>query len=305
MEKKITLINLGGTITEVFEGSWLSSRLDQADLKTFAPGLFNGVDVCPSDSCDGCLEQIATVCNEIERAHESDAFVICCGTDAVDEIGVAIAMLAARERPCVLTAAAEPATSERADGPRNLKDAVAVVQSAEGGDEPVFVFGGHIFDVSEVGKVDTRNMNLFGPESAILGSISRGSVQRNRAPRPIAPIKRDVSEIDFSKRVEIIDFHFGGGNCLPALNEVDGLVIATCGNGGINQSVRKELRENYLGRIPVVLSSRCPSGIHYIEGDKKCGFDALLDEGYLIADYAGLSAWKARIKLILALGAGE
>jgi L-asparaginase len=83
----------------------------------------------------------------------------------------------------------------------------------------------------------------------------------------------------------------------------EGLVIEAFGVGNVSPRVLIGIKEAIRRDIPVVLVSRCPVGriehIYAYEGAGK----QLYDEGVIFADF--LNGQKARIKLIVALGANK
>jgi len=92
-----------------------------------------------------------------DAAERGEGVVITTGTDTMEELAVACAMLHGSEAPIVLTGANRPGSAPGADGAANLIDAVALAgSSAAGGLGVVVVFGGEVHAAMTVRKVDSR-----------------------------------------------------------------------------------------------------------------------------------------------------
>ncbi|MGN6232824.1 MAG: asparaginase domain-containing protein [Trinickia sp.] len=90
-----------------------------------------GHDIDPVDSCDLTFASLCRARDVMRQDRKSEAFVMCCGTDAMEDVAYAAALLFDRERPVVLTGAAIPGGSANADGPRNLADAANHLLTAD------------------------------------------------------------------------------------------------------------------------------------------------------------------------------
>ncbi len=298
-----TILNLGGTITERYDETRLTGRLSAADLVMLAGQDIGAVDIALKDSSDLSFDEILAAREAIRRDQDSRGFVLCCGTDALEEAAYAAALLLPRERPWVVTAASHPSTSPRADGARHLRQALAVLASLGRDGTPVLVFGGLLFDIARVSKLDPGVDQPFGPISAQVGAIAPEGVRFFRPPMPI-PIYRDAGPDVSRARVAVVSHTFGALAHLPAPADVDGLVVAGCGPGGMSAALRDVLRTRWIGRVPVVVSSRCAAGFVRDGFDPKYAMLDLIQEGFIVDGYEGLNASKARLKLILDLSAG-
>ena len=87
-----------------------------------------------------------------------------------------------------------------------------------------------------------------------------------------------------------------------ARQHLDGLVVASAGAGGLSRRTHTMLRANYLPRMPVVLSTRCPFGFAVDPGSPKYALGQAYTQGFLVHGYTGLNAIQARIRLILEIG---
>ena len=106
---------------------------------------------------------------------------------------------------------------------------------------------------------------------------------------------------DLGARVAIATETFGLLVGFPDLSELDGIVVAGKGAGGLSAQSQTLLGEA-ARRIPVVLSTRCPHGFQVNPAVTKYAYDHAHELGLITAGYDGLNASKARIRLIAELG---
>lgn len=292
-----TLLNLGGTITERYEGGAVY-RLSAADLvaRAASPALRRGCDVEVVDSTDLDLGSLVRARSAMRADPEAGAFVLCCGTDALEEVAYAAALLLDRERPVVVTGAIHPSDHPAADGGVNLAAAADLALRMPRGASPVVAFGRRVFDPARIVKLDPRAAAPFGPRGAVLGRCDDDPNAWIRAATCIARAAPAASPAGI--RVSIIPFHFGAAPAIPDAGAVDGLVLAGAGAGGIGQHARAALAP-LARRMPVVVSTRCPTGFPPAAGDPKHGLAEERRLGFVVDGYAGLDAAKARLKLIM------
>lgn len=298
---KIGLLNCGGTITENYQADGTVKRLLAADLIALSgQSDWTGRDIDPVDSCDLNFSSLCRARDVMRQDRESEAFVICCGTDAMEDVAYAAALLFDRDRPVVLTGAAIPGGNANADGPRNLADSASLARATPRGGSVLVAFAGRIFDPASIVKVWPQAVQPFGPETAIRGSIDADIVTLSGvgiADQSYA----ELDESDLGARVAIFMETFGLPVGFPDLAELDGIVVAGKGAGGFSAQSEILLREA-ARHIPVVLSTRCPQGFRVNPALTKYAYDHAHGLGLTTAGYDGLNASKARIRLIAELG---
>jgi len=171
-----TLLNLGGTIGEVYDDTGQLRRIDGRTLLDAArlPEFWSAEDVIVADSVDMTFDALFRVKDAIARDTKSQGFILCCGTDLLDEIAYAASLILPSDRPVILTAASLPHSAVGSDGPANLRRAAQLVSALE---EPGFyvVMGDAIFDPALVAKIDTQAMQPFGALDASGRSARRSS----------------------------------------------------------------------------------------------------------------------------------
>ncbi|WP_175975076.1 asparaginase domain-containing protein [Burkholderia sp. BCC1047] len=298
---KIGLLNCGGTITESYRSDGTIERLLARDLIVLSGQAdWIGHDVDPVDSCDLTFASICRARDVMRQDRDSEAFVMCCGTDAMEDVAYAAALLFDRDRPVVLTGAAIPGGNANADGPRNLTDAANLARAMPRGASAVVAFAGRIFDPASIVKVWPQAIQPFGPETAIRGSIEADIVTlTGSGAGDDSYAELDVS--DLGARVAIVMETFGSLVGFPDISELDGIVVAGKGAGGFSAQSERLLSEAAT-HIPVVLSTRCAHGFRVNPAVTKYAYDRAHGLGLTTAGYDGLNASKARIRLIAELG---
>jgi L-asparaginase/Glu-tRNA(Gln) amidotransferase subunit D len=298
---KIGLLNCGGTITESYQLDGTIKRLLARDLIALSGQAdWIGHDIDPVDSCDLTFASLCRARDVMRRDRKSEAFVMCCGTDAMEDVAYAAALLFDRDRPLVLTGAAIPGGNANADGPRNLADSANLARAMPQDASVLVAFAGRIFDPSSIVKVWPQAIQPFGPDTAIRGSIEADIV--TLAGSGIVDesyVELDVS--DLGARVAIVMETFGLLAGFPDISGLDGIVVAGKGAGGFSAQSERLLSEA-AGHIPVVLSTRCAHGFRVNPAVTKYAYDRAHNLGLTTAGYDGLNASKARIRLIAELG---
>ena len=192
--------------------------------------------------------------------------VVTHGTDTMEETAYFLGRVVAAAKPVVLTGAMRPATSREADGPRNLADAIAVAAGA-GRAGTVVVLAGNVHSAREVRKVHSHRLDAFGSgEAGTLGVIAAGRLESQR------PWPGDAATgLDHLPQpgqawpwVEIVTSDAGAdGRAVRALVAagVDGIVVATTGNGSIHRELAAALEEAIsTAPLAVLRATRCLDG---------------------------------------------
>ncbi|MEX3955278.1 asparaginase domain-containing protein [Trinickia sp. EG282A] len=298
---KIGLLNCGGTITESYQVDGTIRRLLAKDLIALSGQAdWIGHDIDPVDSCDLTFASLCRARDVMRQDRESEAFVICCGTDAMEDVAYAATLLFDRGRPVVITGAAIPGGNANADGPRNLTDSANLARAMPQGASALVAFAGRIFDPVSIVKIWPQAIQPFGPETAIRGSIEADIVTLTGS----GTVDESYAELDVSDlgaRVAIVTETFGLLVGFPDISELDGIVVAGKGAGGFSAQSERLLSEA-ARHVPVVLSTRCAHGFRVNPAVTKYAFDRAHNLGLTTAGYDGLNASKARIRLIAELG---
>jgi L-asparaginase len=241
-------------------------------------------------------------------SEDCDGVVITHGTDSMEESAYFLDLALDLEKPVVFTGAMHHSLDAGWDGGTNLIDAIAVAASEDFRNEGVLVvMDGTIHHAAEVTKAHTMRTDTFrSPDFGPLGTVdtlSLGAPAKLRSTkfRIHIPLKEDEE----LSRVELFKTYSGMDDMLFtfALKEgVRGIVVEAMGQGNVPPGAVNGIARAREMQIPVVITSRCPSGpVRPYYAYPGAGRE-LQKAGCLFAPY--LNGPKARLKLMLAIGAG-
>ena len=243
---------------------------------------------------------LATRANELLASPDVAGVVVTHGTDTLEETAYFLDLAATSEKPVVVVGAQRAPTYFDTDGPRNMLNAVRVAVSEEAaGMGTLVVMNGQINAARDVTKTNTLDVETF--RTLDFGALGVADVEAVRFYR--APLRRQsipLREGDRLGRVEIVSECAGADGRLIRLlledGHLDGLVVAGVGLGHVSTLTLEAIRAVRESGIPVVLSTRVPTGrvvpLYAINVQ-------LLELGSVEAD--NLSPQKARVLLMLAM----
>ncbi|MEX2194093.1 MAG: asparaginase domain-containing protein [Thermoleophilaceae bacterium] len=304
------MIGLGGTIA--MTGSPARPARSAEELVAAAPGLGEiaavgvqqlanvpGAHLSPADLARAVAAAAAAVDEGAAGA------VILQGTDTIEETADLAALVWDREAPLAVTGAMRPGGAASADGPANLLDAVVLAASPDArGAGAVVVFDGLVHDGAEAIKAHTWRTGAFW-SPAPLGEVREGMAHLQPAPRgaPVAtPAEAAAAALD--AYVPVVTAAAGmDSRPLDALREQGAVavVLLALGAGHVPAGMLAGVDRALAAGLPVAVCARPPFGGTL---ERTYGFEGsetdLADRGALLAGRA--SPWKARIRLLLALG---
>lgn len=237
-----------------------------------------------------------------EIAATGEPVVVTHGTDVLEEVAFLCDVLYEGEPPVVFTGSMRPADAVSADGPQNVRDALAAAGSPDAVGLGVLVcFAGRLHLAREARKADSVSVDAFAsPHEGPIGAVVEGRAVVTRS----APRRRPLPVPERLARVEIASAGAASdGDAIRALGAIaEGLVVAVPGAGHVPPPVLDAIRAEASHR-PVVVCPRPERG-HILRGTY--GFPGA--EGDLRASGAAcagsLNAAKARMLLAAAIGAG-
>jgi L-asparaginase len=230
--------------------------------------------------------------------------VISHGTALLEETAWFLDLTLSTAKPVVLVGAQRNASQPDTDGPRNLFDAIRTAVNTCSRDLGVLVvMNQQIHAARTVRKNHSFDVNAF--ESGEWGQLGHVAVEGVQImSRPTRRIHVALNDTPLPG-VAIVPMYAGadGGLVEAAAERYQGLVIQAIGAGHVNPDVFKAVNRALDKGVPVWITTRLSRG-----GARPCyGFigssKQLLDAGAVIA--GDLSAWKARILLMLALQSGN
>jgi L-asparaginase len=315
--EKIVVLGTGGTIAGLAASAadsrdYVAAQKPVAELMTglAAPSDFGllSEQVAQIDSKDMDLvvwQKLLQRCVHWLAQADVRGLVITHGTDTLEETAFLLQTVLAPRKPVVLTCAMRPANAADADGPQNLRDALAVAATADA-QGVLVVCAGRILGAQDVQKVHSSRLDAFGAgEAGDLGWVQQGRVDRWRDwPQPQVPpdmLLEVLLTAPALPRIEIVFSHAAAcGATVDVLVDpavaarygappVRGLVLAGTGGGTMHHELEAALRRAQAAGVRVLRSTRCADGwLRPRAGD-----------AFPVA--AGLSPVKARLALMLEL----
>ena len=226
--------------------------------------------------------------------------VITHGTDTLEETAYFLDLTLKSDKSVVCIGAQRSASERDTDGPRNLLNAVRVVLSKESAGKGVMVILNHYINAArEVRKMHTSNVETF--QSGIYGYL--GYVDIDRVVFYRESIRRQKLALPAKlPRIDLIAMYTGadGSYLKYAVDSgAEGIVISAFGIGNINEAMFDAVKYAIAKGIPVVISTRVPTGRVFPLYGNKGGSATLKEIGAIFSD--DLTPSKARILLMLTL----
>lgn len=266
--RKFRLIATGGTIAsrrsaagllagvsgrELLEASGLGDLdVEVEDLQTVGSYAFAPADL---------LELARHVRKALSEG--VDGVVITHGTDTMEETAFLLDLVHDDERPVVLTGAQRSFDSDAPDGPANLAAAFAVAAAPEAqGLGPLLVFDGRAWQARGVRKIETLAAGAFGApgRGPALRITPTGVLAVAAHTRPAAFVLDQVVDLP---RVDVLAAYVGADAALVdavVAAGARGVVLQALGAGNASPRVTEALIALLEQNLPVVVSTRVPSG---------------------------------------------
>jgi len=332
LQPKILIIGTGGTIAGMADdaenpGQYRAAQLSVAALlagvsgiETAAAGPLDAMQIAQIDSKDMSDEvwhALLQACDAAMRDEAVRGVVITHGTDTLEETAWFLHCVLGRlAKPVVLTCAMRPANALMPDGPQNLKDAVAAAAALDADGHPLLrevvavTGGGELHSARWLQKVHPHRLLAFSSgEQGPLGWVDGTNVRLRQGYAPqaadteggytgsawLAALPAPASTP--WPWVEIVTSHAGlRPGLLEALQAhgVEGLVVATTGNGTVHEALLDAMARARQQGLPVWRSSRCSDGVI---SDAVLPGMADLEKDVAVA----LTPYKCRVSLQLAL----
>jgi L-asparaginase len=310
---KVAVLSTGGTIASRYDpvkGGYVAA-LSGEDLVAAVPAIKNIAqiqveqifNISSSDITPETWLRLAGRVNELLARPDIAGIVVTHGTNTLEETAYFMDLTTVSTKPVVLVGAQRPASDPDSDGPRNLLNAVRVAIAPEAvGKGVMVVMNGQINAARDVTKTNTSQVETF--RSLEFGALGVADAEKVRFYR--APLRRQTFTVDSRTqlgRVEIVMSYAGAdGLSIRSIlrdDTVQGLVIAGLGLGGVPGAMFDAIQEARARGIPVVISTRVPTGRVFSLSATKGSALTLKRIGCVLAD--NLSPQKARILLMLAL----
>ena len=272
-------------------------------------------DVDRLDSAKMTPDNWYDVANEIINATSSaePGIVVTHGTDTLEETAYVLGLIDEITTPVVLIGSMRAPNHLSADGLMNLLNGVTVAaDEAAQGKGVMVAMDEKIYSARDVTKTNTVNLGTFASRNpGEIGTVYFGDARFYT--NPVRPVKSrcgseghvdclTLDDLNTAKSLTVsIVYEQAGGT--PGLvsgiaDSVDGLVIATTGNGGTTQVTDDELSQlDTQGVLYVAISSRTGSG--------RTTNAPNYGDNVEVLNADNLNPQKARVLLMMALAATE
>lgn len=282
---KIVILGTGGTIAGQAEAStqgvgYRAGQISVEGLIAAVPDLpqiaatrngaaLEAIQLAQIDSKDmdwkvwrGLLQAVA---NALEDT-QVQALVITHGTDTLEETAWLLQTVLQPRKPVVLTCAMRPATSLQADGPQNLRDAMAVAASGRAG--VWLAAAGEVHAAQRLLKVHPYRLNaMCSYEGGPCAWVEEGYVRwvsnpEQLQPWPPAQIQK-LLQLDELPWVELLQSGaLQSARAVQALVAagVQGLVVAGTGNATVHKDLLAALLKARSQGVMIWCTTRCLEG---------------------------------------------
>lgn len=308
--KNILIVFTGGTFSMKIDNStggavphfhgdqlleMIPEAAEHANISLHEFGMYPGPHMTPE-----LMLELSKKVKEYIIKDEIDGIIITHGTDTLEETAYFLDLTIRTSKPIVVIGAMRTSSEPDWDGPKNLLDAIYIINEPNSSNMGVLVYlNGEINAASEVTKTHTEDIETFHSlDFGALGFVDRGRVIFNRSPKKLEILDSEniVPNIDIIKVYSGLTDKFFR---YSVDSGTDGIVVEALGVGNVPPKAFEGIKYAIEKGVPVVLVSRCPAGetldIYGYPGAGKW----IKELGVIFTDY--LNGQKARIKLILAL----
>jgi L-asparaginase len=304
--ERVHVLSTGGTIASTAREDGAAPTLSGAALVEAVPAVEEHAAVTVEEIArvpgfDMDLSVMATVRRRAAAAADDVAGVVVThGTDTLEETAYFLD-LTLSDVPAVVTGAQRRPDEPSADGPANLLAAVRAAAHSRVEEGAYVAFNDELHAGRDVTKAHTHRLDTFrSPSAGPVATFQRDGVRFYRDPgRRSVRIPEDG--VDATVETVFAGAGVDGAQVRRAVEaDVDGLVLAGTGLGNATGALGDAVGDAIAAGVPVVVTSRCHAGSTGAVYGTAGGGVTLAEHGAIPGE--DLPAWKARVKLALALG---
>lgn len=305
---RIAIIFTGGTIAMRDVDAGNVPTLSGGDLMATVPGIEELAEVelidwglIPASHLSFAqVLEIGRVLDEQLSRPGIDGGVVVQGTDVIEETAFAWDLLPLPPKPVVVVGAMRSASQDAYDGPENLRNAVAAAaHDSLAGQGVIVAMAGELHGADDVRKTHTHAHATFqSPNAGRLGYVADGQVTvLRRRTRTTIPRIPEAAALPVPLLPVVLDAGPALGAERPA-----GVVVAAAGGGNTPPAYLELVRPLIEDGIPVLLTTRCPSGRVRPGYGFPGGSSTWWEAGAIFS--GTLDGLKARVLIALGAGAG-
>ena len=271
MKPKVVIIGTGGLIASRYDPALgrKVAAMSGSELLALLPGAADIVDievdnfatVASFHMSAGFALSLAQQIEETLGRPDVAGVVVTHGTDTMEETAYLTQLLVNSQKPAIFTGAQRSADEPDADGTRNMLNSIrAAASPAVIGLGAMICFNDDLHAARDVTKVHTSAVQTFQSfDHGKLGSVAgdRVVIDRVPVPRPRYKVGRLEERIDLVKLVLGIDARPIDSAVAAGSRAV---VLEAFGLGNATREIAEGVKRAVGAGVPIVVTSRCPTG---------------------------------------------